>query len=190
MSFSLFYDKYIKKLNKLSTEIIELMKTKNKFKENSYQFYLIYINDFYFIAEGLNLNIPKKKLEEMITDVKYLDFIYFYIKARVFYLYYINDKIEFDDFIKSHNYFEVFYGQLKDDGNYKIYEKISILLHLAELFSALKKVETFLKTNFHYIKVDNVEKNSVINLALNFLNEYINNINEESPSYFKLIEIN
>ena len=57
------------------------------------------------------------------------------------------------------------------------------------LFSAVKKVETFLKTNFHYIKVDNVEKNSVINLALNFFNEYINNINEDSPSFFKLIKI-
>ena len=72
---------------------------------------------------------------------------------------------------------------MKNDNNYKIYEKISILFHLAELFSAVKKVETFLKTNFHYIKVDNVEKNSVINLALNFLNEYINNINKDSPIF-------
>ena len=40
------------------------------------------------------------------------------------------------------------------------------------------------------MKVDNVEKNSVIYLAMEFLNEYINNKNENSPSFFKLIEIN
>ena len=73
----------------MSTDILELMKNKDNFKENKYQFYLIYMNDFYNITEGLNLNIPKKKLEEMITDVKYLDFIYYYIKARIFYLFII-----------------------------------------------------------------------------------------------------
>ena len=83
----------------MSTDILELMKNKNKFKENMYQFNLIYMNDFNSIANNLNLNIPKKKLEEMITDVKYLDFIYYYIKVRVFYLYYTNNEKEFDDFI-------------------------------------------------------------------------------------------
>ena len=47
------------------------------------------MNGFYFIADNLNLNIPKKKLEEMITDVKYLEFIYYYIKSRIFYLFII-----------------------------------------------------------------------------------------------------
>jgi len=83
----------------MSTDILELMKNKDNFKENKSQFYLIYMNDFYNITEGLNLNISKKKLEEMITDVKYLDFIYYYIKVRVFYLYYTNNEKEFDDFI-------------------------------------------------------------------------------------------
>lgn len=37
------------------------MKNNDKLKENTYQFYLIYMIDFYSIADNLNLNIPKKK---------------------------------------------------------------------------------------------------------------------------------
>ena len=59
----------------------------------------------------------------MITDVKYLDFIYQSIKARVFNLYYTNNEKEFDDFIKFFNYFEVFFEQLKNDNNYKSMKK-------------------------------------------------------------------
>jgi len=190
MSFPSFYAKHTQKLNKMSTDILELMENKNKFKENLYQFYLIYMNNFSEITEYLNLNLPKQKLEDTINDANYLDFIYSYIKARIFYIYYTYDEKEFNDFVKLYNYLGIIYEQLKTDNNYKIYEKISILFHLAELFNVVKKSETFLKTNFHYVKVDNVEKNSVIYLAIEFLNEYINNINENSPSFLKLIEIN
>ena len=79
---------------------------------------------------------------------------------------------------------------MKNYNDYKYFEKISILFHLAELFNVVKSCKVFLKTKFHYINVDKVEKNSVIDLALGFLNEYIDNLTIESPQYFKLVEIN
>lgn len=190
MEFSTFYEKYINEIHDMSLNFSELKENSINFEETASNFFEKHIIIFNRIYSELNLSIPKKQLEEMIKEVEYLDFIYSFLKIKVFYIYYTYNNIDFDKFIKLFEYLEAFYNKLKDDESYKIYEKISVLLHLAELFNIVKKCDIFLQTNLHYIKVDNIEKNSVIYLALEFLNKFINDLNEESPSYFKLIEIN
>ena len=79
------------------------------------------------------------------------------------------------------------YNKLKKDDDYSIFEKSSILMSFAELFSIQKSCELILRSNFSYIKVDKTKNNSIIYLSMKFLNEFINNLDEDSPSYFKLI---
>ena len=69
-----------------------------------------------------------------------------------------NDKEEYDYFIQLYNYLEESFEHLKNDNDYKYFEKISILFHLEELFNVVKSCKVFLKTKFHYINVDKVEK--------------------------------
>ena len=190
MNFSIFYGKYINYLNKSSTELDSLRKKESEFKNNVAKFNQNWINIYARINDELNLNLPKKELEILINEDKYLDFIYLYIKLHMFFIFCKNNDKKYDDFIQLFNYLEMIFKQLKNDNDYKHFEKISILFHLTELFNIAKSCQLFLKSNFHYIKVDKVDKNSAIDLAITFLNTYIDNLNEESPQYFKLVEIN
>ena len=162
---------------------------KAEFKNDLSVFYKRCLNSYTNVTDELNFILPKKELEKILNDEKYLDFIYFYIKIHIAYIFRKYNKKEIDTFNKLLKYLAAFFEQLKNDKDCKIFEKISILFHFAELFNVLKACEIFFKTPFHYIKLDKIEKNSVINLSLGFLNNYIDNLSEESPSYFKLLEI-
>ena len=190
MNFQIFYEKYINNLNKYSSAIDELLINKEEFEKNLIALNESHTNIITKIECTLNLNLPKTELETLLNDENYLDFFYLYIKIYFSYYFSINNNKDFDDYKELFNYLKTFYNKLKNDKDCKIFEKISILFHLSELFKLLKSCNSFLKSNFHYIKVEKSEKNSVIDLAYSFLNEFIDNLNEESPSYFKLIEIN
>ena len=58
------------------------------------------------------------------------------------------------------------------------------------MFKVVKSCEKFLEVDFHFVKVERAENNSAIYLAIKFLNTYINNLDEDSPQYFKIIELN
>jgi hypothetical protein len=60
----------------------------------------------------------------------------------------------------------------------------------AELFSVIESPKIFVGINFEYIKLDKVEKNSIIYLSYEFINKFIDNLTENSPSYFSLVELN
>ena len=189
-NFSIFYGKYICDLKKFSEVLDMLCTDQTEFNNDLSIFYDRCLNTYTNIADELNLILPKKELENILNDEKYLYFIYFYIKIHLAYIFRKIKQKGIDNFNKLLKYLARFFEQLKKDKVYKIYEKISILFHFAELFNIVKECKVFLETTFHYIKLDKIEKNSVINLSLEFLNNYIDNLNEESPSYFKLLEIN
>ena len=190
MNFSLFYGKYINDLNKYCLDLDKLLKKSNNFEVDLSDFNKKCLKINIKITRDLNLNIPKKELEIQLNDEKYLIFIFLYIKIYISYIFEKNNLKVFDDFKQLINYFEAFFKILKNDNDYKIFEKISILFHLSGLFKILKSCKLFFQANFHYIKVEKIEKYSVINLAIEYLYNYINNLNTESAEYFKLIEIN
>ena len=78
---------------------------------------------------------------------------------------------------------------MKNDNECENYEKLSILFLLGELLYEVKSCNIFLESNFHYLKVSKSKNNSFIKLELEFLEQFINNLNEESPQYFNLVEI-
>ena len=82
------------------------------------------------------------------------------------------------------------YNRLEKEHDYTIYEKISVLMSFTELFNKQKSCEHFLQYNFYYLKNSKIIIYPIISLAAKFINDFINNLDEESPSYFKLIELN
>ena len=190
MNFSLFYEKYINELNNCSLLLDLLCSNKTEFENDFNRFYSTYLNVYLTILDELNLNIPKSQLEKYLNEDKYLNFIYLFVKLQIFYIFQKSKNKGFENFNKLFNYLKTFFEKLKKVPNFKVFEKISVLFHFGELFDVVKSCDIFLNTDFKYIKVDEIENNSVIYLAIDFLNKYIDNLNEESPSFFKLIEIN
>ena len=190
MNFQIFYGKFINDLNKFSTSLEELLIEPKEFEKNLTELNNRYVNIITKIQSTLNLNLPKAELETLLNDENYLTSIYLYIKINFSYNFEQNNNKSFEDYKQLFDYLGTFYKELKNNKDYKIFEKISILFHFLEVFKLVKTCKNFYNTNFHYIKVDQVEKNSVIDLAHTFLNNFIEHLNEESPSYFKLIEIN
>ena len=189
MSFSNFYEKYDARLKDFSANLDELIKNKNEFEKNALILFEDNLIFFNIIIEELNLNLPKNRLKNIINDSNHLEFIYNYIKLKFFFIFCLFIKVGFEDLIQIYKYLDDFFKQLKNDNEYENYEKIYILFYLGELFNKVKSCKNFLESNFYYLKADKAKKNSVIKLTLDFLEKYINNLNEESPQYFKLVEI-
>ena len=142
------------------------------------------------MTKELNLNLPENSLKKIINDNKYLEFIFCYIKLKIFFIFYLFTKQEFEEFVQIYKYLDDFFKDLKNDNECEDYEKISILFHFVELFNEFRSYKIFHESNFRYIKAKKAKNNSSMKLALDFLEKYINNLNEESPQYFKLVEIN
>ena len=94
-----------------------------------------------------------------------------------------------DNFLYVFEYQQTIDKNLVSDNNLENYEKIILLFNFTGLISDVKSFEIFRNINFNYIKISLSEEGSAIKLSMKFLNDFIIGLNEESPSYFKLIEI-
>lgn len=189
VSFSNFYEKYNSRLIEFFSNIDDLKKNKDEFKEKASELYENSLFFFSKMTKEINLNLPKNKLKEIINENKHLEFFFHYIKLRIFFIFHLIINGKFEEFLQIYKYIEDFFEKLKNDNECENYEKISILFYLAKLLNDVKSSQIFLESNFHYIKVNKAKNNSAVKLAIEFLGKYINNLNEESPHYFKLVEI-
>ena len=85
MNFSDFYEKNNSGLKDYSSDLDELKKNEKKFKKNVsvlYENSLIFFNK---MTKELNLNLPENSLKKIINDNKYLEFIFCYIKLKIFF---------------------------------------------------------------------------------------------------------
>ena len=190
MNFFNFYKTKNSNINQFSNELEKIKENKNDFKYNISNLAKVYELTFNNIEKELNLNLPKKKLENLFNKEEYLNFFYSYSKMRLFFHFYQKQDINLNNFTKVYQSFEQIYSKIKEDKIYSNYDKIIIMVTFASLLGKFDYCDTFLRVNFDFIKVTNVEENSVINKAMKFLNEYIKDFNEDSPSFFKLVEIN
>ena len=196
MNFKIFYDQKINNLEDCSQKI-ETIKNDDKnydvkiFEANALGLYHLYKKIYFDLLKEVNFHLPKEELENILNEKEHLHFFYLFAKLRIFINFMINSKGEdINCFINLFNYFEKIYSQISEERDYKIFEKITLLMSFSALFTKFKKYEKFSQSNFYYLRVEQAEINSVINLAMNFLNKFIDNLNEESPSYFHLVEIN
>lgn len=190
MDFFTFYKEKNANLNQFSIELEKMEKNENNFENNISNLARVYKVAFHKIEKELNFNLPKKKLENLFNKEEYLNFFYSYSKMRLFFHFYQKEDINLNNFTKVYQSFEQIYSKIKEDKIYSNYDKIIIMVTFASLLGKFNNCDKFLGVNFDFIKVTNVEENSIINKAMKFLNEYINDFNEDSPSFFKLVEIN
>lgn len=187
--FSLIYQQNIRFLEKFSKEISSI---KN---DDSFDKILLYLNKKYCglyvkLKDELHIVLPKKILQNTLNQSEFVDFFYFYSELKIFYLLYYNEDKDFNFFEKIFKNLDDFFCNLKKDNDLIVFEKISILMSYAELFKIIESPNTFIDIKFKYIKFDKVEKNSIIHLSYEFINKYIDNLTENSPSYFHLVELN
>jgi len=177
--------------NDISNYSLELQKNpKTKFDISQLkQLIPKYQNQFSDIID-LNLNLPCEKLNQLLNKEKYLDFFYHISKLEMLLVLLKCKDINRENFLDLLEYLETTYKQLLSNNNLLEYEKILLLLNYTGLFNDIQSCEKFKNIYFHYIKIAQAEENSPVKLAKNFLDNFVENLNEESPSYFNLIEIN
>ena len=189
MNFHNYYKQQNPSLYSFSNEIDKLKNDKSYFQNNISGIASIYAETYKNMKNDTNLNLPKQELNSLLNREEYYDFFYSFSKMKLFYNFFFKKDNTFQSFVKLFKKLEKINNQLKSD-ELLIYEKITVLLTWTTLFGNLENCKDYLKANLEYIKIDNVEDNSVVDLTMKFLNNFINNINGESPSYFKLVEIN
>ena len=158
--------------------------SKNKYKKLLENYFFYFIN-----LKELNLVLPKNYLQRIINNDKYVSLFYYISQIMIFYKMSSCKDNNVNNFCYKFDYIEILCKQLLKD-KLERYEIISILVNLKSLFYLLKSCEKLINIKFHYIKITEVNKNSIIDLSINFLNKFIDNLNEESPSFFNLVEIN
>ena len=130
-------------------------------------------------------------LRTILNEEIYFSIFYFITEVNMFYSFLLCDNGDeniVDNFCKLFNNLLTIKEQLLNDNNVEIFEKIIVILNYLCLFLSLKSVQSLEKTEFLYVIIELFEENSII--AMNFLKEFIEVLNEDSPSFFKLIEIN
>lgn len=148
-----------------------------------------YQKQFLDVAK-LNLNLPNEKLSQLLNEDKYIEFFFNFSKLYMLLIIVKCNDINRENFIYMYDSLEKIYKKFLSDNNLLKFEKILLLLNYTGLFNDILSCEKFKNINYHYIKIAQADENSSIKLAKKFLSDFITNLNEESPSFFHLIEIN
>ena len=122
-------------------------------------------------------------MEQSLNDQSYFDFCY-YLLAHKFLtkdLEQINNIADLNNAIDN---FQQFKCKIEVDPDLKIYQKIFGLIQYNYIFRKYNCINTY------YLKIKNAKKGSVLELCIEFLKGFISNLNEDSPIFFKLLEIN
>ena len=174
-----FYEKYSEIISNSYNKIEQLQKNEsfnvNILKSTSHAVIQI-IKEF----NKLNLQKSKSELEITFNDEKYIEFFFQLLIHK--YLIKKYDKInKAEDLSHAINKFKIFKTKLSEDKDLKIYQKI---FGLIQYFYISRKYNCW---NTYYIKVKEAKDKSILNKAIIFYKKFIENIDEESPVFFKLL---
>ena len=192
-TFETIYDKINLDLQLYDKDLEELKKSSDDFLQKFNDLLKDSRNCYITVESDINFFLNKRELLNTLNDLKYFEFFYLFAKIKIIhYFAKCNDKTK-ENFIKLFKFFNNAYIELQGNKDLEIFEKIQILLGYELIFCEYcdnLSFQSFFEANLYYLKLEKAEKNSVIDLSKNFLNYYINGLNEESPSYFNLVEIN
>ena len=178
-TFFEYYNKYISSSSNFMAEIKECISQKN-FRNIKYvlpKYKKLKNLSFYF-------NQNRKKLENSLNEEKYIDFY-----ANISYYNFINSIIN-----NSNKLIKEFIGdytnkikEIKEDGSLKIYQKILIINALTEVCCQCKTKNEI--ATFSYYLMNVKDNNSVLDFVEKFFKQYRDELNENSPIFEKLIEL-
>ena len=181
ISYDDFFKKYEdnkKKANTFFNNIQTMMKM-NLFTKQLYESYFnkSELTEIFFIK----FNLPKVILQKQYNKQEYFDFI------SSCCLYYILSSIQEEKEIKKiYQYFIKYKERLEKDSNLEIYMRNMIMMEFALLLVSKKNLDNFLKINFSYYNIRQLEKDSPLYNAIEFLDNFIEDLNEKSPFIYPL----
>ena len=144
------------------------------------------VNDYHYIClKFLSFNFFQSKdiLRTAFKETKYLDFFYKIFINRLVYnnLNKENTINNANDIINILTKYNKFWEKIKGDKLHN-YQKVFALIEYCCLNKRYDSIS--------YINCKKIEQNSIIYKSINFYKEFISNLDEESPVFFKLLEIN
>ena len=177
-----FFEKYNKIIDAYYTKWIKLLKSENFNLDilNSPEEEQKKINaDF----NKINLHKSKSELELAFNDEKYFEFFYKILINKLLVCGNSNIK-SIEDLNMILNSFENFKNILAQDKDLKIYQKVFALIQYNYIY------RKYNCTNTYYIKLKDAQDKSILKKAIEFHKKFISELDEESPVFFKLLEIN
>ena len=174
LNISEIYSKYFEKVEEIYKKIQIAINTKNN---NNLDFIIseLYDEDIFLINERKIIE-TKKILEKQLDKEEYLDFFY---KVIIFcYAFKKKNSKNLGELIYK---FDKNYNRIKNDKNIKIYEKILLLKNIYKCDN-LETEETL-----NYYNINQIDKNSPLFIALDFLKSFIKDLDYNSTFYYPLM---
>ena len=183
LNFIDIYNKNKNDVEDMYYGIITLINTdESTFKGNFKNIYINYQKISNIIYN--NYSFPRTILEKELNKSEYIDFIY-----KIILFLYINRELEKNEYISLFNIKELknkldkSYKKIKDDNDIEIYEKILLLIniYLSELLNNDEEI--------NYFNISKADKDSPLALSIQFMNEFIDELDIDSQFYYPLLLI-
>jgi len=183
LDISDFYNEKKEKIYLFYTELEKIIKNATLNFKSQLEVLLNQYNEEYHKFKHLNFCKSKVVIKKSFAPNEYVEFFYYIII-----IYMLKGKLDdirtINDLISMLNKFKLFYEVIKKDSNLENYQKIFSLIQYSYI---IKKYNEY---SFKYKVVSNAEKNSIIYYAINFYKQFVSYINEDSPVFMRLLEIN
>ena len=131
----------------------------------------------------MNFCKSRKEIENAFNDKIYIEYFYQFLILKLIFKLKLQIKNQ-QDLNNILNHYTNFKMNIVSDQDLKIYQKIFGLIQAEYI---MRKYNCFI---ISYIKIKNCDDNSILSQSIKFFEEFVKNLDEESPAFFKLLEIN
>ena len=137
------------------------------------------------------LNLSKQFLSQYCSNYN-IEFDIVYLHHLIFcqfyngYIKYSNNKEFFTKIIDKHI---CYYKEINNKNNLEVYEKILLYFKISRILFSCDNLESLNKVNINYFITPECETGSIINKALNFYDEFVNTLSDESFIFPYLINV-
>jgi hypothetical protein len=177
-----FYNSYKDSINDLYNKLIEFS-NKDVFDKKKLE---LIVRDVVPINNKfIRMNFCKsiKDIENSFDDKAYIEYFYQFLILKLILKLklQIKDQQHLKNILTKYNDFKV---NIVLDKDLATYQKIFGLIQAEYI---MRKYNCY---SISYIKIKYCDENSILGQSITFFKEFINNLDEESPVFFKLLEIN
>ena len=153
-------------------------------------YYLIYIYKLWLIYDEIlsqkdNINIDNdNNIDKDLFDIDDID-----EKDN-------NDNSNRNEVLCNYSILEIFeylthfYEKYKNDKELLNYQKVLLFWSNAEYFIKINDINEYNNSKLEYINIKKIENNSVFGLCFQFLNDFINNLNNNSEIFYPFLLLN
>ena len=183
-----FENIYIKNYQVFQNFIKDFKKSIKNEKTFNKEFIKLYKKYKNLTQQNYFLNASKKKIENELNKKEYLDFFYNMAIFKIF-----NERMRsslkaFDTISSFITFFDGKINKIKEDVNLKLSQKILLINEFCHISNNMK-LDSFLKSDIKYYIMSKKADNSILDIIQRFFKDYINNLNEDSDIFFKLLEL-